>query len=482
MKQASMRAATVVAALLVVTSLAACGAGAGPTGSASVSAPASAPASASPQGEQPLIVDLDMDSSDVFTLAYALNIPGYDLLAVTVSGTGVGTCPAGAANAAAIAAVMGRPDIPVACGSSEPVGVGHAFPDAWRAPSDALYGISLPAATPSPEPAAELMARLLAESASPVDILVVGPMTNLAQVLADEPALVARVGRVVAMAGAIEADGNVGTNLYPGSPEWNVWADPAAASAVLASGVPVVLVPLDATNAVPIDADWYFHLGQAHATAGASLTYELLARNPFLVTGGQYWWDPLAATYLERPDVLQLEERTVRVRATPGRELGRTIVDPAGTPVSVAIGADPLAFEEVFSAGLGRGGPRADGWEVAAHVTVTYDGTTCALSGDAPLAGPNGITVEDAAPATFVVVAGTLHAGSTWADLQAWVDTIAEQEANPDFVDLTFVTAPHGTPQVIDLPSGSGGFACVEQDETGTTTRVVLSEATEFGG
>lgn len=422
-----------------------------------------------------------MDSSDVFTLAYVLDLPDYELLAVTVSGTGVATCPTGAANAAAIAAVMGHADVPVACGSSEPVGGGHAFPDAWRAPSDALYGISLPPASPSAEPATQLMARLLSESATPVDVLVVGPMTNLAQVLAGEPALAAKVRRVVAMAGAMEADGNVGANLYPGSPEWNVWADPAAAAAVLESGVPIVLVPLDATNQVPIDAEWYFHLGYGHRPAGASLTYELLGRNPFLLMGGQYWWDPLAATFLERPEVLQLQAQTVRVRTAPGREFGRTMIDPSGSPISVAIGADPLAFEETFSAGLGRGGARTDGWDVAGHATVTYDGTSCAVAADAVSAGSLAVSVENTTDTTLLVTGVTLHPGATWAQLQAYVDVIQERDGNPEFADLTFITPPDGLAQIVDMPAGTGGFACVEQGDQGAPTRVVLSEEYEFG-
>jgi inosine-uridine nucleoside N-ribohydrolase len=468
-----------MAALPLVLVLAACGAG-GPRGS-TAQTPDGPSAAASP-ARQPLIIDVDMEASDVYTLAYALTLPDHDVRAVTVTGTGVGTCPAGAANAAAIAAVMGRPDIPVACGSSEPIGLGHAFPDPWRAAADALYGISLPPARPTDEPATELMARVLEGSPAPVDILVVGPMTNLAQVLADRPSLAANVRRVVAMAGAVDAEGNVGANLYPGSPEWNVWADPAATAAVLESGVPVVLVPLDATNLVPIDADWFATLETSHGTAGASLTYELLARNPFMLTGGQFWWDPLAATFLERPDVLQLEERTIRVRATPGREFGRTVVDPTGQTVSVAVGADPLAFEEAFSAGLGRGGPRGDGWEVAGRVTVTYDGRNCAIGGDPVTAGSLAVRVENATQATLLVTAVTLHPGATWAELQAYVETLEEHEGNPEFVDLVFITPAPGSAQVVDLPAGSGGFACVEQDDEGVPTRVVLSEEHELGG
>lgn len=156
------------------------------------------------------------------------------------------------------------------------------------------------------------------------------------------------------------------------------------------------------------------------------------------------------------------------------------MVDPSGSAVSVAMGADPLAFEEVFFAGLRRGDPRRDGWEVAGYLTVTYDGTGCQTTGDAvAAAGPYAVALDNQTGANAIVAAVTLHAGTTWTDLQAFVDTIDEQTRNPDFVDVVFVTATGGIAQLVEIPKGNGGFACVELGDQGQTLRVVPGEETE---
>ena len=41
---------------------------------------------------RPLLVDLDMDSSDVMALAYVAGLPNYDLVAVTVPGSASRRC------------------------------------------------------------------------------------------------------------------------------------------------------------------------------------------------------------------------------------------------------------------------------------------------------------------------------------------------------------------------------------------------------
>ena len=72
---------------------------------------------------------------------------------------------------------------------------------------------------------------------------------DTAELLHAHPELGRRLTRIVAIGGAVGVPGNVD----PGHEhaEFNVWIDSLAARDVLASGVPVTLVPLDATNDVP---------------------------------------------------------------------------------------------------------------------------------------------------------------------------------------------------------------------------------------
>ena len=79
----------------------------------------------------------------------------------------------------------------------------------------------------------------------------------------------AKIARIVEMGGAVGVTGNVAADPggvgSPGPAEWNIYADPAAADAVFRSGIPITLVPLDATEAVPVDQAFVDALGSDHA-------------------------------------------------------------------------------------------------------------------------------------------------------------------------------------------------------------------------
>jgi inosine-uridine nucleoside N-ribohydrolase len=94
-------------------------------------------------------------------------------------------------------------------------------------------------------------------------ILAIGPLTNLAAVLEKEPKLLAQVGRIVVMGGAVWYKGNI----TPAA-EFNFHRDPAAAAALLAAGLPVTVVPLDVTRQVVFDESHAAHLKRGQTRAG----------------------------------------------------------------------------------------------------------------------------------------------------------------------------------------------------------------------
>jgi inosine-uridine nucleoside N-ribohydrolase len=437
-----------------------------------------------PDNPRPLVVDLDMDSSDVMALGYVLNLPGYDVVAVTVPGTGVGRCPQAAANARRVIEAMGVEGVPVGCGDDAAVGSGHPFPDAWRDPSDALYGIRMgdqaaDTSGPGAPSASEVLVQALHDAGQPVDVLTLGPLTNVARVLKAEPSISDRIDRVVAMAGAFDVAGNV-EDPAVGSPEWNVWADPAALAAVLESGVDVVLVPLDATDDVPVDGRFYGSLSADHAAAAADLTYELLTRNAFLLGGGQFFWDPLAASYLEDPDVVETETADVRV-GTDGQELGRTIRGSGGHRAVIARAGQRDAFDDMFLAGLRRGGERQDPFVPSGPLAVSYDGTRCTIAGATALsAGPIRVTFSSRIDGSTAAALVTLHPDASWEQLEAFLATFDPSGDPPDFAEVGAVVFPTtGVEAITDAAAGTTGVACVEMDEEGVAQRVTMSEPFE---
>ena len=97
---------------------------------------------------------------------------------------------------------------------------------------------------------------------APFDVVALGPLTNLAAVLTAEPALARRITRVIAVMGRRPGhrfhpseNRARGAMLFGHGPifrDLNAVLDPQAVSAVLASGIPIVLVPYTAARQVSL--------------------------------------------------------------------------------------------------------------------------------------------------------------------------------------------------------------------------------------
>src|SRR2546430_12101702 len=81
-----------------------------------------------------------------------------------------------------------------------------------------------------------------------------------------------------------------------------MYIDPAGAKTVFASGAPIRLVPLDATQRVPIDMALLEQLQAKAETPLARFVAQVLAANRDSIRQGFYFaWDPLAAVALADP-------------------------------------------------------------------------------------------------------------------------------------------------------------------------------------
>jgi len=449
-----------------------CACGPTPAGSPAQGAPANgstgptasdASPAAAQTGPVPVVVDTDLSADDTLAIAYLLRQPAVEVIAITVSGTGLVHCPKGLVVITNLLATMDA-DVPVACGRSEPYDGGHEFPAEWRTRADAGYGLALDTrpVTSSGLAAPELLAKVAANAGRPVTILELGPMTNLADVLADG-SLAPRLERVVAMAGALDVAGNVDLGAGALPAEWNVYADPVAADRVLTSGVPVLLVPLDATHDAPVNAAFMERLASDHAAAGADIANELLLRGG--LAQGDDFWDPLAAAVLVDERLATIQDASVEVVTDPGGDNGRTRRSAAGAPVRVATAADQAAFETAFLAGLRAGDPRAHPFELAGTITVAFDGSTCAITRTNPVAAGDWLVKGSAtAPGGTVVALVRFKDGKGWDDLVAYVATAKAPDEPPSFVDVTgFALAVGGQPAqfMATLASGRYGVSCL---------------------
>ncbi len=308
------------------------------------------------QGEpaRPVLIDTDMAADDWMAILFMLRRPDVDVVAISVAGTGEAHCEPGVRHARELVALAGRPDIPIACGSETPTSGGHAFPAAWRQDVDSLLGLELPSAPPGTDAgtAVALLSRTVQSASQPVTILALGPLTNLAEAFAGSAELAGLVDEIVIMGGAVTVGGNVGefgVGIQNPFAEWNIYCDPAAAHAVLQSGASVVLVPLDATNYVPVTKAFYDKLRDDRTTAEASFVFDVLTvRLPDIEAGLYMFWDPLAAAILVDETLTTFDEGALGVVTDEGQESGRVIAAENGPSARYATSADTARFEPML--------------------------------------------------------------------------------------------------------------------------------------
>jgi len=295
---------------------------------------------------RPILIDTDMAPDDVMAILYLLQRRDISIRAITVSGTGETHCEPGVRNVLGLVALTGAGDIPVACGREKPLQGDTAFPSSWRAGADRIRGIKLPeGGKPSSLSAVDLIAQVIQSSPGKVAVLTLGPLTNLADAIQTRPEIAQNIAMIYIMGGAVDVPGNVNEQA---SAEWNIYVDPHAANIVLGSKAPVTLVPLDATNDVPITSRFYASLKERHAAPAADALYQMFSASTSMYTGGMYFWDPLTAVILTDESLASIETRQIRVVEEGEAETGRTLAADNGASIRVAVSADANRFEEII--------------------------------------------------------------------------------------------------------------------------------------
>ena len=163
-----------------------------------------------------------------------------------------------------------------------------------------------------------------------ITILAIGPLTNIALAVKQNPEIVPLIKQIIYMGGAIDVPGNTTK-----AAEFNWWFDPDAAQFVVRLPIPQVVVPLDVTDTVFLTKPIYDRI--AHAAKPTAVTdvfqklngYGFDGKNGFETNPNytQNIWDTLTLAYLIDPSyATQTVDRYVDVIARPGApDNGRSI-------------------------------------------------------------------------------------------------------------------------------------------------------------
>jgi inosine-uridine nucleoside N-ribohydrolase len=266
----------------------------------------------------PIIIDCDPGHDDAIALLLALASPEVELLGVTTV-SGNTTLPNTTANALKVLEYVGRTDVPVAAGADRPL-VREQYVATYVHGESGLEGPELP--EPSTRPIDEHAVDFLGARANGVTLVPVGPLTNVALLLARYPDV--RPERIVLMGGAI-AEGNV----TPAA-EFNIWADPEAAARVFESGLDVTMIGLDVTHKALVGAEAVERM-RASGRAG-TLVAELMAyynrfhRETYGFEGSPIH-DAVAVAHVLRPGLVDTKHVHVAIETQSELCRGRTVAD-----------------------------------------------------------------------------------------------------------------------------------------------------------
>lgn len=272
----------------------------------------------------PVIIDCDPGHDDAIALLLALASEELEVLAVT---TVAGNAPLDKTtrNALGVMELAQRHDVPIAAGAAGPLSRELVIADSVHG-SSGLDGPILPdtSLTPAAETAVELMAKLIGRSSSPVTLIPLGPLTNIAMLLADHPEVVEKVAEIVFMGGAAEI-GNVTPNA-----EFNIYVDPEAADMVLSSGLPITMIGLEVTHQALFgasEAEWLRGRNRV-CTFVAELLDFFVANHPRTYSSpGAPVHDVVAVAHVIDPTLVTTERCAVKIDTSDGIGRGRTVVD-----------------------------------------------------------------------------------------------------------------------------------------------------------
>lgn len=261
-----------------------------------------------------LVLDVDVGIDDALMMLMLLAEPAVEIVAV---GSTHGNCTAAdaAQNALRVLEAAGAARVPVALGPESPLDPPRQARHVHGHDGLADLGLPQPAGRVTGEPAPDQLVRLGAEQPGELELIAVGPLTNLAAALALDPEALRRYRAIHWLGGVSEHPGEREKDYY----DANTISNPDAARVVLAADAPLTVVPIDLSYRA-ILGDEHLHAIEHGTTPQARFAWQIL---PFYCDFYEPWigrWsacmhDPIAGAIaidpgfataeVERPVVLE---------------------------------------------------------------------------------------------------------------------------------------------------------------------------------
>ncbi|MRN06796.1 ABC transporter substrate-binding protein [Lactobacillus sp. 0.1XD8-4] len=226
----------------------------------------------------------------------------------------------------------------------------HPFPSNWRLSSFSFNafpmlnesGIIL--TKEAKEPAHIDMVKKIEKADGPVDLIMTGPLTDLARALDYDQSIENKIERLYWMGGSLDGHGNVNELGFDGTAEWNAFWDPEAVKRVFASKLDIQMVGLESTEEIPLTRELRLHW----ASLRKFPAIDLIGQGYSLVLADEadstyYLWDVLTTLSSLYPDLIETEDVKASVE-TSGVAAGRTYRNDNGRPLSLVTKTNKKEF------------------------------------------------------------------------------------------------------------------------------------------
>lgn len=287
---------------------------------------------ASAQATHRIIFDTDFalpPQDDGLALALALNSPELDIVGITTV-SGNYNLPRANADVLRMLEITRHETIPVHAGAKRPL---VHEKDAFTTTQHGEWWSDAPPPAPpggfakkalETETAADFMVRTVMANRGQIEIIALGPLTNVAMAIQREPAFASAVKRMVIMGGAVAALPDGAGNITPNA-EFNFWVDPEAARIVLRSGIPIELSALNVSRKTALTKRWYDRL-VATETPLTQLIKSQMDRT-FIATPNRtmLMFDEVAVASLIDPTLVKTAQMVVDVDIVHGINYGVSV-------------------------------------------------------------------------------------------------------------------------------------------------------------
>lgn len=211
-----------------------------------------------------IIIDTDAGGDDAAAIIMAALQPEIDLLGITVVSGNV-PLEQGAKNVLMSLEVAGRTDVPVYCGSSDSIaGVEYEIFSVYGKDGMGDAGLVHPSNSHEREYAVDFILNAIEDSPDQVELVALGPVTNIALAIKQDPETMEKVKHIWVMGTSGFGPGNA-TPVA----EFNAFKDPHAFKILSDSGLPITVIGLD-TN---VESTYITREDQTALVQGNELEY-----------------------------------------------------------------------------------------------------------------------------------------------------------------------------------------------------------------